>query len=1282
MNRVKFVGIIAIVAMISLTMTACEQPNDPAAQPQQWTVSLIRNHTATDNTTVDSFTHIDGAQFPTSVTIPAARSGWAFTGYWTARSEGTRYFDDSGARTTAANDSRTLQNNIRLYAQWLQETTPPNEDPEATPPNEDPETTPPNEDPGQEGQIPANLVGTWVGEGWSFVLNANGSFTWGPTYGTLSVDGNNLLMEFDSGDGSHTVPFSLDGNTLTLSTPIFASPEEHVFTRQITWTAVSNSTTFTTAIDFTFSSDPGALEAEDIRITSLTSVGTATRGNLTGSGLMRSLAVSYVRAGDVSVSIEPTELAGIVRGPQTVTLYVSDITWTATPLGDPTTTAIEFTFVIDPGVLQATSISISDGTGSAIRGALTGSGPTRTLAVSNVSAGTVSVSINRAGIASGPQPLTLAGPATTGITWTATPVGYPTTTRIDFTFSHDPGFLQSAEIAIYPAVAALRGWVSGEGLTRSLEISYVFAGTVSVSINRNGVAAGPRTVTLAAPEISWTATPTDSHGSPATDTIVFSFSRIPGQPMSLPVGLLSTEDISITAGTGSAEIVELVGGRLAITNVVGGTVSVSINREGFASEPRTIELWFDTINWTAEAFGNPTNSIIITFSRDPGTATVDNFRIVSAGVTQGSAVVSGVTQEGTRVELSLENVGGGSVDLYVIMAGVNSSSQRWMQLEGPSFVNWNATQTANYISFNFWSDPGEVNVDSITIVPVTGDATMGALSGSGRSQMLAISNIRTGDVLVYIDSPGIVRGPRTVSLDAVAQLTWEVRVLGFPYTTGIVIDFGGAIPPGLGLQISDVRIASGTTGSATVGGGLIELSAMTLQLRDMSTGEISISIDRAGIAPGPQTLSIVAPPPMPQLTGSVTITGTTQAGSTLTANTANLGGSGTIFFQWRAGNNNIAGATGSSLNLTDAHVNQMITVVVERAGHTDSVTSPAVGPVTAAPQLTGTVTIQGTPQVNVQLTAITTGLIGGSGATSFQWRVGNANVGTNSSTFTPAANHVNQMITVVVTRAGHTGSVTSPAVGPVQAAGGGVTVPSAPTGVTATAISASAIQISWNAVSGATNYRVEVRTTLTGAWSALATVTGTSHTHTGLPANTQRWYRVFAINSAGTSPASSIVNATTTQAAFGVQEAHAAFLQAGGSAYASVFPISNFTWNASNNTLSFTSNAPGTGAAGMRSFQATTGSPTASMLFFIEMEVVFNANRQITTVRHRYVISLASNIPGLNPSNPTTDNPHRTDWFTNPTVGDSIIVPGLVLTRNVGQTTTLPFITGMWRRTH
>ncbi|MCL2233397.1 MAG: hypothetical protein FWB99_10030 [Treponema sp.] len=89
------------------------------------------------------------------------------------------------------------------------------------------------------------------------------------------------------------------------------------------------------------------------------------------------------------------------------------INWDATPIGSPTTTAINFTFTDDPGALSASDFTITPGTGSATRGNLSGAGLVRTLTVSAVRGGTVSVSINRAGVVSTPQLVTLAVPIIT-----------------------------------------------------------------------------------------------------------------------------------------------------------------------------------------------------------------------------------------------------------------------------------------------------------------------------------------------------------------------------------------------------------------------------------------------------------------------------------------------------------------------------------------------------------------------------------------------------------------------------------------------------------------------------------------------------------------------------------------------------------------------------------------------------------------------------------------------------------------------------------------------------
>ncbi|MEW6617231.1 MAG: fibronectin type III domain-containing protein [Patescibacteria group bacterium] len=84
-----------------------------------------------------------------------------------------------------------------------------------------------------------------------------------------------------------------------------------------------------------------------------------------------------------------------------------------------------------------------------------------------------------------------------------------------------------------------------------------------------------------------------------------------------------------------------------------------------------------------------------------------------------------------------------------------------------------------------------------------------------------------------------------------------------------------------------------------------------------------------------------------------------------------------------------------------------------------------------------------------------------------------------------------------------------------------VCTPPAPTGVTATAVSQTQINISWSAVSGATYYNVYRSTTLVGS------PPGTSFSDTGLSAGTSYTYYVKACNAGGCSANSTGSSATT-----------------------------------------------------------------------------------------------------------------------------------------------------------
>jgi hypothetical protein len=183
------------------------------------------------------------------------------------------------------------------------------------------------------------------------------------------------------------------------------------------------------------------------------------------------------------------------------------------------------------------------------------------------------------------------------------------------------------------------------------------------------------------------------------------------------------------------------------------------------------------------------------------------------------------------------------------------------------------------------------------------------------------------------------------------------------------------------------------------------------------------------------------------LSGTVTITGTTQVEEVLTAVTTALGGSGDISYKWQRGDSvdgsftDIDGATVSTYTLAAADLGKHIRVTVSRADNTGAVNSAAVGPVTAGgpTALSGTVTITGTTQVEEVLTAVTTAL-GGSGAISYRWQRGNSAAetfadidGATASTYTLVAADLDKYIRVTVSRADNTGTVSSAAVGPVAA---------------------------------------------------------------------------------------------------------------------------------------------------------------------------------------------------------------------------------------------------------
>ena len=88
---------------------------------------------------------------------------------------------------------------------------------------------------------------------------------------------------------------------------------------------------------------------------------------------------------------------------------------------------------------------------------------------------------------------------------------------------------------------------------------------------------------------------------------------------------------------------------------------------------------------------------------------------------------------------------------------------------------------------------------------------------------------------------------------------------------------------------------------------------------------------------------------------------------------------------------------------------------------------------------------------------------------------------------------------------------------------------SAPTGLSATA-AAGQVTLAWTAVSGASSYTVywDTSTGISSTSTTISTISTNSYSHTGLSYGTTYYYKVAAINSAGTSSLSSEVYAAPT----------------------------------------------------------------------------------------------------------------------------------------------------------
>jgi hypothetical protein len=287
-----------------------------------------------------------------------------------------------------------------------------------------------------------------------------------------------------------------------------------------------------------------------------------------------------------------------------------DIIYTASANGieaAESTSILSFTFDRAVTGLRAENIILTDGSGVATKGSLSGYGKDWTLGLIVSAAGTVQVSINKAGIEveektvtvykEGEQPLVAYSVMADGEANTTT------STKIEFNFEEALDGLSAADISLESGTGSVtKGELSGGETSWELAITVHNPGSVTVTINKPGIEnTGKTAMVHMAGEPSIVDYSLAVNSTTTSTQILFTFDG--------PVVGLSAADINLESGTGSVTKGGLSGAEtgwgLAIIVQTPGDIKVTINKLGIAGEEKTVAVYKgEVITYTMILDGN------------------------------------------------------------------------------------------------------------------------------------------------------------------------------------------------------------------------------------------------------------------------------------------------------------------------------------------------------------------------------------------------------------------------------------------------------------------------------------------------------------------------------------------------------------------------------------------------------------------------------------------------------------------------------------------------------
>jgi hypothetical protein len=450
--------------------------------------------------------------------------------------------------------------------------------------------------------------------------------------------------------------------------------------------------------------------------------------------------------------------------------------------GEETSTRILFTFAEAVAHLKAEDISLANGGGgdaggAVVRGALTGSGKEWSLGIAVQNPGSVAVAIDREDIEAGEKPVAVykAGELIR-IAYNAAADGgaRQASTALIFTFGATVAELSAEDITIAgDSGRVVAGALAGSGQVWSLGIAVEEPGAIKVGIAREGIEAGERTVTVYKP-LGYSAEADGAADGGSSTKIDFTFA---GEARGL-----TAEDISLSP-PGNVTKGALAGNgtswSLGITPLKAGDVQVSIHKDGFEEQERTLTLYFreKPISYAAAANGvngeENSTAIVLVFDEE-----LTGLRAAQISLVNGEGDSGGEAEKGTlegngkEWSLGIRVKKAGSITIAINRSGVEALEKPVTLYKAgeQTLISYNAAadggerRASSAIILSFGAALEELTAEHIIIANDDGSVAAGSLSGSGQVWSLGIAVEIPGDIRVRVNKEGVETGEKTLAV--------------------------------------------------------------------------------------------------------------------------------------------------------------------------------------------------------------------------------------------------------------------------------------------------------------------------------------------------------------------------------------------------------------------------------------------------------------------------------------------------------------------------------------